>query len=118
MFTNSGTATGCNFSVTAIVLNYQYSIVADSCSDGTLAPLLNVNMVTDAGTNKPASAGATGATVIVDRAAPIATFVANPAARTHGTLTYTLRFNEAINTTAGNPNALSNSDFTLSLIHI
>jgi hypothetical protein len=114
MFTNSGTATGCNFTVNAIVLNYQYSVVADSCSDGTLAPTLNVNMVTDAGTNNPSNVSATGVTVIVDHTAPTATFIANPAARTHGTLTYTLRFDEAINTTVGNTAALSNSDFTYS----
>jgi len=114
--TNTGTAQGCVFTLTTIVPGFTFSVLVSSCSDGTLIPVITANSVTDvagnAGPLANPSADRTAGPIVVDRTAPVATFTSTPPARTNGTLTYVLSFNEAIITTANAPESLSASDFT------
>jgi hypothetical protein len=112
----AATAQGCVFTLTTIVPGYTYSVEVSSCSDGTLIPVIAANTVTDlAGNSGPAvnpSADRTSGPIVVDRTAPVATFTSTPPARTNGTLTYVLSFNEAIITTANATESLAPDDFT------
>jgi len=81
-----------------------------------LIPVIAANTVTDlAGNSGPAvnpSEDRTSGPIVVDRTAPVATFTSTPPARTNGTLTYVLSFNEAIITTANATESLAPDDFT------
>ena len=118
-FTNAGAATaatGCVFTPTVAADGRSADVVVTGCGSGNLVPQLSGSALQDvAGNNSPSSVvkladAATPGTpinIVMDRTAPTATLVGNPATTpTAGpSLAYNLTFNEAVT-------GLTASDFT------
>ena len=105
-FSNSGTATGCTFSVNASS-GTSFTLTASGCSEGTLIPQILAGSVfgTVTGTNGPTTNSPTTTPVIIDRTLPTISSVAAPANATYkpsDTPTFTVVFSESV-TVTGTP---------------
>jgi len=94
--TNTGTATGCTFGVSAAT-GTSVTVTAGNCSEGTVIPEIAAGAVTDsAGNASPASAQASAA-ITIDRTAPSVTAITPSATLVHtGSYTYAISFSEPI----------------------
>ena len=105
-FTNSGTATGCSFSINASS-GSTFTLTVSSCGEGTLAPQVLANSVfgTVTSSNGPAANSLTTTPIRIDRTAPTISSVSAPANSTYSnnqTPTFTMVFNESV-TVTGTP---------------
>jgi hypothetical protein len=105
-FANSGTATGCAFSISA-ASGTSFTLSVSSCGAGTLVPKLLAGSIygTVSGTSGPVSDALTSSPITIDRTAPAITSVAPPLNSTYRpseVVTLTTYFSESI-TVTGNP---------------
>ena len=108
-FSNSGTATGCSFSINASS-GTNFTLTVSSCSEGTIIPQLLADSVlgTVTNTNGPSSNSPTTTSVTRDITAPTISSVTAPSNNTYGpgqNLNFTVNMSEATNvtTTGGTP---------------
>jgi hypothetical protein len=104
-FSNSGTATGCAFSVAGS--GSSYTLTVSSCSEGTLIPQLLANSIlgSSTGQNGPASNSPATSTITIDRTAPSISSITAPANATYipaGQINFTANMSEAV-TVTGTP---------------
>ncbi|MBU6364515.1 MAG: hypothetical protein KGQ95_09905, partial [Acidobacteria bacterium] len=94
--TNTGTATGCTFGVSA-ASGTSVTVTAGNCSEGTVAPEIAAGAVADdAGNASPATAQASAA-VTIDRTAPsVASITPSAATISSTSFTYAVTFSEAV----------------------
>ena len=105
-FTNSGTATGCSFAISASS-GSTFTLTVSSCSEGTLVPQVLANSVfgTVTSSNGPAANSLTTTPIRIDRTAPTISSVAAPSNSTYSnnqTPTFTMVFSESV-TVTGTP---------------
>ncbi len=78
--TNSGTSTGCSFSVSGSS-GTTFTVTASGCGEGTLIPRVAANAVTNSNSDSgPATAANSSTTITIDRTAPAAPSVLDLAA--------------------------------------
>jgi hypothetical protein len=105
-FANSGTATGCAFSISA-ASGSSFTLTVSSCGAGTLVPKLLAGSVygTVSGTSGPVSDALTSSPITIDRTAPTISSVSAPGNSTYSnnqTPTFTVVFSESV-TVTGTP---------------
>ena len=102
--TNTGTATGCSFSITTNS-NPTYVFTASSCSEGTVIPKIAASSVSDASGAGPAADYITTTPITIDRTAPtivVETATANGSYGPGAVMNFQVRFNESV-TVTGSP---------------
>jgi len=95
-FSNTGTATGCTFGVSA-ASGTSVTVTVSNCYEGTVIPQIASGAVADvAGNPSPATAQASAA-VTIDRTAPSVSTIAPASATTSATsFTYSVTFNKPV----------------------
>jgi hypothetical protein len=106
-FSNAGTATGCNFSISGSS-GTSFTLTVSSCGNGTLIPQVIANSVfgTVTNTNGPSANSQTSTPITIDRTAPtISAALTGPSNATYipgQSLTFTAPFSETV-TVTGTP---------------
>ncbi len=105
-FSNSGTATGCTFSISGSS-GTNFTLTVSNCSEGTLIPQLLANSISGiaSGLSGPNSNFAATTSIVIDRTAPTISSVSAPANKTYiptETPTFTVAFSESV-TVTGTP---------------
>ncbi len=105
-FSNSGTATGCSFAISASS-GTSFTLTVSSCSEGTLIPQVLAGSLygTVTSTSGPTSNTSTLTPIVIDRTAPTISSVTAPANKTYipsETPTFTVAFSESV-TVTGTP---------------